>query len=92
MLRKVRDADNARREAERRRPSDIVEHDDFVFMGEEGSFFVKSLSSSRVNVEVYYPINEFNWLDRDSVKRKLERFIRDWLSEYSINEVYIYNS
>ena len=85
MLRKVRDADNARKEAERRKPSDIVEIDDFVFMGEEGSFTVRSLGSGRVNLEVHYPINEFSWLDRDSVRRKLDRFLRDWLkNEYLI--------
>ena len=92
MLRKVRDADNARKRAESRRVSDIVETDDFVFMGEEGSFFVKSLGSGMVNLDVYYPIDSFSWLDRDSVRRKLESFLREWLSEYSINDIYVYNS
>ncbi len=92
MLRKVRDKDNARKREESRRVSDILESDDFVFMGEEGRFFIKSLGNGRVNVEVYYPIEGFSWLERDSVRRKLERFIKDWLSEYSINYVYIYNS
>ena len=92
MLRKVRDADNARKRAESRRVSDIVETDDFVFMGEEGSFFVKSLGSGMVNLDVYYPIDSFSWLDRDSVRRRLESFLREWLSEYSINDIYVYNS
>ena len=93
MLRKVRDMDNAIKRDARNKSSDIVEIDDFVFMGEEGSFTVRSLGSGRVNLEVHYPINEFSWLDRDSVRRKLDGFLRDWLkNEYLISEIYIYNS
>lgn len=92
MLRKVRDLDNAIKREASRRPSDILETEDFVFMGEEGMVFVKSLGKGRVNLEVYYPIDSFSWLDRDSVRRRLESFLREWLSEYSIYDVYIYNS
>ena len=92
MLRKVRDADNARKREASRKPSDILETEDFVFMGEEGRVFIKSLGNGRVNLEVYYPIDGFSWLDRDSVRRRLESFLRDWLGEYSINYVFVYNS
>ena len=91
MLRKVRDKDNARKLEQSRKQTDILESDDFIFMGEEGRFFVKSLGNGRVNLEVYYPIESFSWLDRDSVRRKLESFLRDWLTEYSINYIYVYN-
>ena len=62
---------------------------DFVYMGEQGTYFAKYVSNYRVNLDVHYPLKEFGWLDRDRVERGLKSFLRERLTQYSINEIYI---
>ena len=75
MLKKARQAE---RDFNRRQSEEFARthagDGSFTYNGYEGNFWIRRAGDGLVDLDVYYPLGKFAWLDRSDVERQVQNF------------------
>lgn len=88
MFRDSREDLNRQWESVKREESRVIERGKYVCDGVPGTYMVKSINGSAVNVEIiaYYDKDFVSWLNRSSMEKKIKSFFYWKFPHYIIKE------
>ncbi len=94
MLKKARQAE---RDFNRRQSEEFARthagDGSFTYNGYEGNFWIRRAGDGLVDLDVYYPLGKFAWLDRSDVERQVQNFLKKELrGDYNIRYVHVHDN